>query len=139
MKLRDTFECDGVSATIANSMRSEVRRNMVLQTWTEDQRPENKHLENAWVVWFVVNAHTETVQGCDWQPCDVMELDALKANFEHFLDATTFRVHNAWYNAVDQLRKPDASPLEKDDSQLTDEERDDPNSSRRAIKGKRKS
>ncbi len=127
MDIEKRLKQDGVTVVVRNTMRQEMRRREMLKAldgWINEPCID----QNERVTWFVCNAFTVSVKGLKWDICAALDRDALLASYNAFIDAVPPAFGDEWYELIDSLRRPDASLLDRKDDELTDSEKNDPNS-----------
>ena len=127
MKVEDRFSLDGVTITLRNTMRQDVRWHAILAAFPvgDQTAPEAE----ARTMFIYINAHTSAVKGgLKWRPSEALDSDALEASYQAFMDAVPRELADAWLDKVLALRKPVADLVERPDDTLTAEQAADPNS-----------
>ncbi len=113
-----------VRATVRNAMRDDMLRDALgVDLAKKKLTPEQTTQAN----YCFVAAHVVAIQGVDWQPPDVpADAEAIRANYEQYLDTVPRRLETAISKAINRLYSPTANAVEKPDSALTEDEEADP-------------
>lgn len=128
MKIEDRFSLDGVTITVRNTMRQEIRWRTMLSAFPvgDPEAPE----ADARTQFFYINAHTVAVKGggLKWKPSEKLDAEALEASYQAYLDTVPRQLSDLWLSKVLALREPIADLIERPDETLTAEQAADPNS-----------
>ncbi len=127
MKIEDRFSLDGVTITVRNTMRQEIRWRTMLSAFPvgDPEVPE----ADARTQFFYINAHTVGIRGggLKWKPSETLDAEALEASYQAYLDAVPRQLADLWLNTILALREPVADLVERPDDTLTAEQAADPN------------
>jgi hypothetical protein len=124
MPITTTFEQDDVTYTFKNTMRNAIRFLRMKARFAPEDAPDYELLSD--FCWLM--AYLDTVDGAEgWKPVDETatekQFEAAYLGFSETVDLDAFY---ETVRAVNQMKRRD-DPVEKPDSALTAEEKNDPN------------
>lgn len=127
MKLEDRFSLDGVTITVRNTMRQDIRWEAMLRAFPigEADGPEGYSR----TCFFYANIYTFHIEGdgLAWRPSERLDSATLEASYQTFLDAVSRQLADLWLEKAHGLREPLADLVERPDNTLTPEQAADPN------------
>jgi len=127
MKVEDRFSLDGVTITVRNTMRQEIRWEAMLTAFPIGDKDGPEAYSRT--IFFYANAYTFAIKGAGlkWRPSETLDSETVEASYQAFLDAVPRVLGDMWLDKAHALKEPEANLVERPDDTLTAEQANDPN------------